>query len=107
VIAETAIAIPCLLAVGMALLWAIGIGSTSLALSDAAGQAARAAARGESAAVVAGLAAQAAPLAEVAVQQQDALISVALAQRISIPLPLLDGFAVTVRRTATAAREAP
>ncbi len=106
-IAETAIAIPCLLAVGMALLWAIGIGSTSLALSDAAGQAARAAARGESAAVVAGLAAQAAPQAEVAVQQQDALVSVALAQRISIPLPLLDGFAVTIRRSATAAREAP
>jgi len=107
VIAETAIAIPCLLAVGAALLWAIGIGTTTLALADAAGQAARAVARGESAAVVAALAAQAAPRAEVAVQEQGPMVNVALAQRVSVPVPLLDGFAVTIRRSATAAREAP
>lgn len=104
-IAETAIAIPCLLAIAMALLWALGIGTTTLALSDAAGQAARAAARGESAAVVAGLAAQAAPRAEVAVQQTHSLVNVVLTQRVSVPLPLLEGFAITIRRSATAARE--
>lgn len=105
VIAETAIAIPCLLAIGIALLWALGVGTTTLALSDAAGQAARAAARGESAAVVAGLAAQAAPRAQVAVQAGESLVSVVLSQQVSIPLPLLDGLAVTVQRSATAARE--
>lgn len=105
VIAETAIAIPCLIAIGIALLWALGVGTTALALADAAGQAARAAARGESAAVVAGLASQAAPRAQVAVQMGESLVSVALSQQVSVPLPLLDGLAVTVERSATAARE--
>lgn len=105
VIAETAIAIPCLLAIGIALLWALGVATTTLALSDAAGQAARAAARGEPAGVVAGLAAQAAPRAQVAVQMGESLVSVALTQQVSIPLPLLDGLAITIQRSATAARE--
>ncbi len=107
VTAETAIAIPCLAVVGMLLMWAIGIGSSALALADAAGQAARAAARGESTAVVAFLASRAAPRADVAVRQQGGLVNVDLAQRVSIPLPLLEGFAVTVRRSATAAQEVP
>lgn len=104
-IAETAIAIPCLLAIGIALLWAVGVAATALALSDAAGQAARAAARGESAAAVAGLAAQAAPRAQVAVQVGESLVSVALSQQVSLPIPLFDGLAVTIQRSATAARE--
>lgn len=105
VIIETAIAIPCLAAVGIALLWGIGIGITMLTLSDAAYQAARAAARGEPPASAANLAAQVAPRARVSVDQAGGLVSVALAQEVSVPVPLLEGLEVTVQRSATAAVE--
>lgn len=104
-VVETAIAIPCLIAVGVALLWGLGIGTTMLSLSDAAHQAARAVARGASPDEVAQLAAQAAPQADVRVQQGDALVQVALSQQVSLPIPILDGYEVTVSRSATAARE--
>jgi len=105
VLIETAIAIPCLVATGIALLWGLGIGATMLTLSDAAYQAARAAARGESAAAAASLAAQVAPKARVSIDQSGGLVSVALAQDFSVPLPLLEGLEVTVQRSATAAVE--
>jgi hypothetical protein len=41
----------------------------------------------------------------VAVQQTHSLVNVVLTQRVSVPLPLLEGFAITIRRSATAARE--
>ncbi len=105
VLLETALAIPCLLAVGVALLWGLSIGSTILALSSTAHEAARAIARGDSPASVAALAAAGAPRAQVQVDEGSDLVSVALSQQVSIPLPLLEGYRLTVHRSATAARE--
>ncbi|MBU6245537.1 MAG: hypothetical protein KGP12_10015 [Actinomycetales bacterium] len=105
VLLETAIAIPCLVATGIALLWGLGIGITMLTLSDGAYQAARAAARGEPPAVAVSLAARLAPKARVSVDRSGGHVTVALAQEVSVPLPLLEGLEVTVQRSATAAVE--
>lgn len=105
VLLETALAIPFLLAIGVALLWGLSVGSTILALSGTAHEAARAVARGDSPASVAALAAAGAPRAQVEVAEGSDLVSVALSQQVSIPLPLLEGFRMTVHRSATAARE--
>lgn len=105
VLLETALAIPFLLSIGVALLWGLSIGSTILALSGTAHEAARAIARGDSPASVAALAAAGAPRAQVQVDEGSDLVSVVLSQQVSIPLPLLEGYRMTVQRSATAARE--
>ena len=105
VLLETALAIPMLFAIAMSLLWALGVGTTALALGDTAREAARSIARGESVDSVARRTSNLAPRAEVTIDQADGLVSVELVENVRIPIPMLDGLAFTVHRSAQAASE--
>jgi hypothetical protein len=102
---ETALAIPVLAGVTLALLWGLGLGITALALGDTARNAARAIARGEPADQVAGWVSSQAPRAQVHIHDQGDLVTVLLTQEFLVPVPVLDGAGTTVRQSATAAKE--
>lgn len=105
VLLETAIAIPVLLAVLLAVVWVIGIGATHLRLGDGAREAARAAARGEDDGSVRLAALRSAPDAAVTIARDDGVVEVRLRQRVRPPLPFLHGLGVTVHAEAAAAAE--
>ena len=105
VLLETALAIPLLVAVAMALLWVLGIGSTALALGDTARDAARSIARGEPVDEVVRRTSGRAPRAEITIDRAGGLVSIELVEYVRIPLPMLDGVGFTVHRSAQVAAE--
>ena len=103
---ETAIAIPVLITVGAALLWAMGLGVTSLALAGHARDLARAIARGESSEAAVSQIAQREPTARVFIREDGETVTVSVREVVSIPLPLFDGLELTLAHDAVARREA-
>lgn len=102
---ETAIAVPVLLAIAAMMLWAMGLGVTSLALASQARDVARAIARGESTeAAMAGVA-KGRPQARVVVSETGGIVSVSVREVVSIPLPLFEGLEMTIAQDAAASRE--
>ncbi len=105
VIAETALAIPALLAVAMLLVWVISLASTALTLGDAARQAARDIARGVPAAVAVEAANQRAPGARLRAEETGATVRVAAEQEVSAPV--LHDLTFTVQQQVVVAKEWP
>lgn len=87
VTAETAVAIPVLVAVTLAMIWLVTVGIAQVKVTDAAREAARAAARGEPVDQAVSLARQAAPGADVAVDARGEEVTVTVSQQLS-PLGL-------------------
>ena len=102
---ESAIAIPALAAVTLAMLWGLGLGITALALGDTARHAARALARGDSTEQVVWWVNNQAPRADVRIQDDGGMVTVLLRQDFSVPVPILDGAETTIHQSATAAKE--
>jgi len=103
---ETAFAIPVLITVGAALLWAMGLGVTSLALAGHARDVARAIARGESTEAAVAQIAQREPSARVFIREDGETVTVSVREVVSIPLPLFEGLELTLAHDAVARREA-
>ncbi len=82
VTAETAAVLPLLAAVTLAMVWLVSIGVAEVRVTDAAREAARAAARGESVAVATELAQRAAPGAEVAIVDDSGRIAVEVVDQV-------------------------
>jgi hypothetical protein len=106
VVLETAIAIPVLVMVGAALLWAMGLGVTSLALAGHARDVARAIARGESSEAAVSRVVQREPRVRVLIQESGEAVFVTVREVVSIPLPLFEGLELTLSHDAVARREA-
>jgi Flp pilus assembly protein TadG len=109
VTAETAVALPVLVAVTLAMVWLLTLGVAQMKVTDAAREAARALARGESAERAVELAEQAAPGASVTVEAEEGTVVVTVRQDLSPPGGVLSGAfgAAEVRSSATALDEVP
>ena len=82
VTAETAATLPLLVAVTLAMVWLVSVGVAQVRVTDAAREAARAAARGEDASDATGLARSAAPGATVEVSEDDGRVTVQVSDRV-------------------------
>lgn len=108
VTAETAMAMPLLLLVTLAMSWLVAVGLVQMQVTDAAREGARALARGESPEHAASLARRAAPGTEVDLAREGGVVVVRVHRRVSPPGGLLDALAgMTARATATALDEEP
>ena len=103
VVLETALGIPVLVVVAVALAWGIGAGLAALSLADTARDAARALARGETVAEVIDRANRQAPAAIIDVLQDDATVTVRARRTMS--LPILGDLGVDLEQKSIAARE--
>ena len=105
VTAETALAIPALVAVVVALAWLLSLGLTQGVVAQAAREGARAAARGESAVAVRSAAQRVAPDASVTIRRTGATVSVTASVRRTPPVRFLRPLGGEVRASATSWRE--
>ncbi len=105
VLLETAIALPVLLGVALALAWALSLGVTSMTLGDAARLAARDMARGVPTSQALAAAAAAAPDAALRVEDAGDLVTVIAEQEVSAPGPILGGLGVTLTQRVSVPRE--
>lgn len=105
VVAEAAIAVPLLLAVTCALAWALSIASASVALGDAARQAARDLARGVSVEQALDQAARGVPGADVTIVDDGDPVRVVATREVAAPVPVLGGLSFTVRQGVSVPRE--
>ncbi len=102
---ETALAIPLLMAVSVALAWGLSLAATSAALGDAARNAARSLARGEDAPEVMDRARAEAPGADIAVDESAGGLTVVISRDVAAPVPILDGLSVTITQHVVVTRE--
>jgi Flp pilus assembly protein TadG len=105
VLLEAALAIPALVSVAAALVWALGVAAVSLEIGDAARVAARELARGQNVDVALGEAHRAAPGADVRVEDAGDAVAVVVSRYVSAPLPILDGLGMTVTQRVSVPRE--
>ena len=105
VLLETALAIPLLMAVAVALAWGLSLAATSASLGDAARTAARSLARGETGQDVLDRARASVPGAHVSVEDTGADVAVVVAQEVSPPVPILRGLSITVTQRIAIPRE--
>ena len=107
VTAETAVVLPVLVAVSLAMVWLLTLGVAQMKVTDAARETARALARGEPADRAVQLAERAAPGASVTIDHVEGMVVVTVRQDVSPPGGLLEGaFGVAeVRSSATALDE--
>lgn len=107
VTAEIAAALPALVLVVIAALWTLSLGLMQLRCADAAREAARAAARGDDAAVVRQVAEAVAPAgAVIEVTERDGLVVVEVAVEVRPPVPFADRLpAPTVSAESVAVEE--
>ena len=105
VIAEAVIAIPALLAVACALAWVLSVASASVALGDAARQAARELARGVPTEQALGEAARGVPGARVVLVDGGDPLRVVASRDVAAPVPILSGIAITVSQGVSIPRE--
>jgi Flp pilus assembly protein TadG len=107
VTAETAVALPVLVAVTLAMVWLLTLGVAQMKVTDAAREAARALARGETAVRAVELAERVAPGATVTIDDAEGMVVVTVRQDVSPPGGALSGAigGAEVRSTATALDE--
>lgn len=105
--AEAMVVLPVLVAVGLGLVWAVALALTQVRVVDGAREAARAAARGEPAAVVRAAARRVAPAgATVDVRRADGQVAASVTASVAGPGGLFRLLPeVTVQSTATAVQE--
>ena len=102
---ETAFAIAGLLAVLIGCLWCVGVGVQTLRAQDAARNAARSLARGESVEQARQIAYDTLPEASVTFATRGDLVTATVRQRVRAMLPILDSVGVTVERSVAVIRE--
>jgi hypothetical protein len=105
VLLETALAIPLLVAVTCALCWGVLVGAATLKIGDAARSAARDLARGETVASVLARAQAAVPGAQIRIADEGELVAVVISEKVTAPVPILRGIAVTVTQHVAVPRE--
>lgn len=105
VLLETALAIPLLAAVAIALAWGISLTATSMALGDAARQVARDVARGVTVAAAVAAAQGVAPGATLQVVGEGSAVIVVADKDVHAPVPILSGISVTLRQRVSIPRE--
>lgn len=105
VTAELALALPALVAVATMLAWLISLGVGQARLDQAAREAARAAARGDSAALVRATAHQIAPGAQVVVSRSGDRVHVSVRTAAVAPIAVLRPWSRALEGTADAWRE--
>jgi Flp pilus assembly protein TadG len=106
VTAETAMALPVLLVVMLAMVWLVTVGLVQMQVTDASREAARALARGESVEQATGLARQAAPGSVVTTSVRDGLVVVRVERAVAGPGGALAGLpGAEVRSESTALAE--
>ena len=105
VLLEAALAIPLLMAVAVALMWGLSLAATSASLGDAARNAARSLARGESGSDVLARTRQSVPGADVRVDGGGEAVAVVISREVAPPVPLLDGLAITITQRVAVPRE--
>lgn len=88
VTAETAVALPLLMVVTLAMVWMLGFGVTQMRATDAAREAARALARGDSPEQAVALAHRVAPGARVQVVRSDDKVEVVVVADVAAPVGL-------------------
>lgn len=105
VLLETALAIPLLAAVAIALAWGISLTATTMALGDAARQVARDVARGVTIDAAVAAAHGVAPGAMIRVDGDSASVVVVVDKEVSAPVPILRGISVTLSQRVAIPRE--
>ena len=105
VTAETALALPLMVAVTLAMVWMLSFGVAQMKATDAAREAARALARGESVDQATHLAHQVVPGAEVTISERDGTIEVLVNGKVPSPGGVFDALTGTTHGEATALRE--
>ena len=105
VLLETALAIPLLVAVTVALAWGLSLAGTSLALGDAARTAARGLARGEPPSDVLARARAAVPAARVSIMGAGDAVAVVVDEDVTAPVPILRGLSITLTSRVAVPRE--
>lgn len=106
VTAETAVLAPFGVLVVVTMLWLVSLGWTQVRLVDAAREAARVVARGDSVATATAVAVRGAPEhTRIRVEREDGLVRVRVSVRASSPLPGLPGPELSAR--SVAASEGP
>ena len=104
VTAETAVVLPVLVAVTLAMVWLLTLGVAQMKVTDAAREAARALARGEPVDRAVQLAQQAAPGSAVTVETSDGMVVVTVRQDVAPPGGVLsDAFGQTEVSSAASA----
>lgn len=104
---EIAVALPAMLGIAMVVLWIIALGAGQAAVSQAAREGARAAARGDSVSEVRSAAQEVAPGATVSVSRRGDLIAITASVERRPPLRLLRGLGRTLTATSVAREEEP
>jgi len=105
VIVEAAVAIPALVAVTSALVWAVLVATTNLAVGDAARSAARELARGVPVAEALARAEAGVPGAHARVEEAADEVAVVVIKDVGAPVPILNGLTVTVSQRIAVPRE--
>lgn len=105
VLLETALAIPLLAAVAIALAWGISLTATTMALGDAARQVARDVARGVDIHSAVAAAQDVAPGAMIRVDGDRASVVVVVGKEVSAPVPILSGISITLSQRVAIPRE--
>ena len=105
VLFETALAIPLLLAIAVALSWGISLTATTMTLGDAARSAARDLARGANADDALGRAQASAPDARIRVEDGEGSVTVVADQEVAAPGPILSGITLTLTQRVAIPRE--
>ena len=105
VLLETALAIPLLAAVAIALAWGISLTATTMALGDAARQVARDVARGVTVPAAVAAAQAVAPGATIQVVGEGSSVVVLADKEVSAPVPILSGISVTLSQRVAIPRE--
>ena len=105
VLLETALAIPLLVVVAIALAWGVSLTATTMALGDAARQVARDVARGVAVPAAVAAAQGVAPGATLHVAAEGSSVVVVADQDVSAPVPLLSGISITLSQRVAIPRE--
>ncbi len=102
---EAALVLPLLLLVAAALMWAMGVGFTALAMGDAVRTSARLIARGDDTDSVMSRLQASLPDAELALESRGAEVVITAAHEVSLPIPVFRELGFTVTQSATAPLE--
>jgi len=105
VLLETALSIPLLLVVTVALAWALSVATASLSLGDAARAAARDIARGESVEDSIARVASTVPGAHASVEDDGDVAVVVVTEDVRAAIPLLSGIPVTITQRVAIPKE--
>lgn len=99
---EAALAVPLLLLVAAALMWALGVAIGTLAMGDAVRTSARLIARGDAADLVMSRLQQSLPDSDLTLESRGGDVEISAEQFVSLPIPVFRDLGFTVTQTATA-----